>query len=73
VIHDDLSTDFRIEVQQTEGIGLSVAVGGELVETARVTWQGWDEVPATHEREKPALRAYEEVLRQFADSPVWPR
>lgn len=62
VIHDDLETEHRIESEKSEGIAVSVALGGELVETPRWKWDGWDEAPATEEREKPVMAAYEAFI-----------
>lgn len=69
VLHDDTSTEHRVEVRDSEGIAVSVALGAELIETERFKWPRWDEAPATVTREKPALKAFEDLIGAIPDVP----
>ena len=63
VMHDDRSTSER-ETATTQGFGFSVVRDGALLlETPRLGWQGWEEAPATVEREKASLEIVSEALR----------
>jgi hypothetical protein len=61
VIHDDRSTPDR-EVLVSEGIAMSVSIGGNLAETGRFAWAPWDEAPETTEREKLALPIFADMV-----------
>tara|TARA_R110002096_G_scaffold436085_1_gene667087 strand:+ start:1528 stop:3642 length:2115 start_codon:yes stop_codon:yes gene_type:complete len=72
VIHDDLSTSDRTETIDSDGIAFSVALGAERLETQRFEWPRWDEAPLTVLREKPVLRAFEQMIGAWPDSPSRP-
>jgi hypothetical protein len=59
VVHDDPSTLERESVV-TEGIAVSIALGGEVLETNRRLWPTWRGAPKTTERYKPVAQALAE-------------
>jgi hypothetical protein len=69
VLDDDPRID-GVDVTVTDGIALSVAVRGELVETEPYAWQSWDGAPPTTERIKDGAEtffAYTRGLPQWLD------
>jgi hypothetical protein len=52
VMDDDRLTKNVVETDVSEGIAVSVSLGTELVETSRASWDGWEKVPPTKERQK---------------------
>ena len=73
VLHDDLSTDLEIETVVSQGIRVSVALKGQVLETERFQWPTWDEAPETIERDKPAMESFRRSLNSVPDQPVYPR
>lgn len=66
VVHDDPKTpEFESEV--TEGIAVSVAIDGEILETNRRIWPTWRGAPKYTERYKPAAQA---LAESFAKIPA---
>jgi len=65
VMDDDAKTKVH-ETVVTEGIAVSVSVGGEVVETNRRAWEGWKRAPKFTERYKPAARALAESFANVA-------
>jgi hypothetical protein len=51
VLDDDRATKGR-ETTVSDGVALSVELGGDLIETERFRWSGWEQAPATTERLK---------------------
>ncbi len=68
VLHDNRNTVER-ETAISEGIALSVSLGGELVETGRYSWEPWDEAPLTTEREKRSLEIFADGLKSSDYTP----
>lgn len=64
VVDDDRATPAP-ESTRTDGIAVSVALGAELVETHRFTWQRWDVAPSTVEREKGSVEPFVQALRSL--------
>lgn len=62
VIADDRTTPVR-ETEVSEGIALTVQLGGELLETPRFRWEGWSEAPNTTERLKASAELFARTLR----------
>ena len=68
VLHDNGNTVER-ETAISEGIALSVSLGGELVETGRYSWEPWNEAPLTTEREKLSLEIFANGLKSSDYTP----
>lgn len=66
VTHDNRQTPGR-ETRVSEGIGIAVSLGSELVETGRYRWPGWDKAPATTERLKANLEVLKQTLNSLPD------
>ena len=69
VTHDDRATKGVRETAPSEGIGLSVSLGSELLETARYRWAPWSTAPAVQEREKTGVHFLAETLKSIPDQP----
>jgi hypothetical protein len=69
VMDDDRQTPDVRETAVSEGIGVDVSLAGELVETKRLSWEPWDEVPATVERPKASLPAIWAAMRGLEPLP----
>lgn len=67
VFDDDPGTE-ALDATTSEGIALAIAIGGELVETARVSWPTWDTAPPTTERLKRGAETFFEAMRAY---PRW--
>jgi hypothetical protein len=66
VLDDDPTTRER-ETSPTDGIRVAVSAGKDLVETPRLRWQRWDQVPAYTERKKLGYAIFAEGLRSVPD------
>ena len=66
VLDDDPKTRPR-ETAITEGFRVAISLGGELVETPRWRWQGWDTVPPYKERRKAGYAIFADGLRSIPD------
>jgi hypothetical protein len=53
----------------SDGVALTVAVGGEILETGRLVWPTWDRAPAVKQREKASLPIVAAFLRALSDNP----
>ncbi len=62
VTHDDRLTPGR-ETRSSEGIGVSVTVSGDKLESPRYLWPTWDQAPPTHERLKSGLDTLTKTLK----------
>jgi hypothetical protein len=62
VMDDDRSTTDVVETTVSDGVAVSVSLGSELVETARVGWDGWEKAPETEEREKASFARVTEAM-----------
>jgi hypothetical protein len=61
VIDDDRTTPAR-ETATSEGIAISVHLGGDHVDSRRFRWDGWETVPATTERKKASIEVLKAAL-----------
>lgn len=68
VTHDDRATRVR-ETHSSEGIAVSVSLGGELLETGRYRWASWTQPPPVQEREKAGNPYMEAILKAIPDHP----
>lgn len=68
VMHDNRSTP-ATETALSEGVAAGISLKGELLETPRYKWKGWDEAPATVEREKDSLRLFSVSMQALPDYP----
>jgi hypothetical protein len=66
VLHDDIATQGR-ETATSEGIGLSMAIGADLVEAPRTTWTTCNSAPHTTERFRPVAGALKQGLALIPD------
>lgn len=66
VTHDDRLTPER-ETRVSEGIGLSVTLGGETLESPRYSWSSWNVAPPTQERMKAGLDTLKQTLKGLPD------
>lgn len=66
VLDDDPATRER-ETTLSEGFRVAVSVGDDLVETARLAWDRWDEAPPYHERRKLSYAIFAEALKNIPD------
>lgn len=65
VMHDDRSTRGR-ESATSEGFGVSVALGSELLESQqRYRWPAWDSPPPTRQREKAGIEVLSDTLKRL--------
>lgn len=69
VMADDLTTIYRRESLESDGIRIAVSIGSDLVSTPRLIWDGWEEPPPTTERSKPAMATYAAALAELPDRP----
>jgi hypothetical protein len=67
VLDDDRATPGR-ETATSEGIGLSVAYEGELIEAERFLWDGWEDAPPTVEREKASFPIYRQAILEMPEA-----
>ncbi len=72
VMDDYKETPVIREVRVTKGIALGVSLDGELLETGRFGWIGWDETPEFYEHEKQSMRYFQEALAEMPDIPDIP-
>jgi len=68
VTHDDRATKGR-ETAPSEGVGVSVSLQGELLESGRYRWAPWSQAPEVREREKTGTRLLEAALKAIPDKP----
>lgn len=68
VIDDAPQTPSVTEVFETPGIAFAVSIGGTLVETPRLGWPMWNEVPETRQRMKAGAATFFERLHAL---PTW--
>jgi hypothetical protein len=68
VTHDDRATKGR-ETAPSEGIGVSVSLAGELIESGRYRWAPWNQAPAVKEREKSGNPFMEAALKAIPNRP----
>ncbi len=66
VLDDDPTTRDR-ETSPTDGFRIAVSIGTDLVETPRMRWQRWDQVPTYKERRKLSYGIFVEGLRGVPD------
>lgn len=66
VLDDDPKTRPR-ETVITEGFRVALSLGGDLVETERLAWAGWDRAPPYRERKKLSYAIFGEGLRGIPD------
>ena len=66
VLDDDPTTRDR-ETSLTEGFRIAVSLGTDLVETKRLRWQRWDQVPTYNERRKLSYGIFADGLRGVPD------
>jgi hypothetical protein len=66
VIDDDPKTKER-ETSPTEGFRIAVSLGAELLETPRMKWARWDQVPPYKERRKLSFGIFGEGLKRIPD------
>jgi len=64
VMDDDRATPDVTETAESEGIAVTVSVGGELLDTGRFVWPAWDRPPATVERDKASIPAFSQAMRE---------
>lgn len=64
VMHDDRKTSGR-ETRTSEGVGLSIGLQGQLLETERYRWNTWDKAPAVVPRIKNGLDTFKQVLNEL--------
>lgn len=69
VLHDDPATTARDAIQ-SDGVALAISAGGEVTETARFIWTGWDEAPPTTERFKDSMAPLAEQLQALPATPI---
>jgi hypothetical protein len=62
VMNDDRSTPLR-ETAVSDGIGVSISIGGDLYETERYKWSTWDKAPPYRQREKKSMAIFEKGLK----------
>ena len=62
VLDDDRATPRR-ETRVSDGVALSVELGGELIESDRFRWDGWEQAPVTTERLKDSAAIFADGLR----------
>jgi len=67
VLDDNPKTRDR-ETVVTEGIGIAVSLGDDLLETPRFRWEGWEDVPPYKERRKLSYAIFVEGLRTIPDN-----
>jgi hypothetical protein len=70
VLDDNQATASVQETAVSAGIGLSVSLAGELVETTRFRWDPWEKVPATTERAKASIPAFSAAIRSMEAIPA---
>lgn len=66
VLDDDPKTRPR-ETTISDGFRIAIAIGGELVETPRLRWERWDEVPPWREQKKLSYDIFAAALKQIPD------
>lgn len=66
VLDDNPKTRER-ETVVTEGFRIAASLGGDLLETPRMKWSRWDEVPAYKERRKMAYGIFVDGLKTIPD------
>jgi hypothetical protein len=69
VMDDDRSTKER-ETRVSDGVAFSVVLGDDLLETERMQWDGWTQVPATTEHLKQSAQVFKDGLPALIDEPV---
>lgn len=67
VTNDDRQTRGR-ETATSEGIGISVSLGSDLLESPRYRWAPWETAPPTTERLKNGLDELKQVLHELPDT-----
>ncbi len=64
VMHDNRDTRER-ETRKTDGVAMSIAFDGELLETERQGWSSWNKVPPTTPRFKNGMDVLESTLKSL--------
>jgi hypothetical protein len=67
VIDDDRATLTFRESAVSDGIAVSICLGGTVVNTGRYSWAGWDKAPDTTEREKPSMEIFAQAVKSLPD------
>ncbi|MFC1513680.1 T9SS type A sorting domain-containing protein [candidate division KSB1 bacterium] len=66
VMHDDRNTVER-ETTISDGLAISVSLGGSILETNRYYWNSWNVAPSTVERDKESMQIFTDGLTLLPD------
>jgi hypothetical protein len=64
VMDDDRATPDVVETAVSEGIAVTIALGGEVVATPRLVWPRWSAPPPTVERLKASVGAFSRAMQE---------
>jgi hypothetical protein len=70
VMDDDRATPDR-ETAESDGIVLTLALGGDVLTAGPFLWQGWDAVEPWVEYEKGSLAVFAEAVRAIPETGSW--